>query len=246
VSDWLSTREAAELLAVSEASVRRWSDIGLLPVRRVGKRRERRFRTEDLERLSERGKPPRPESRPAANQVAIAGLALDLYKHLAGFYDSDAGRLRIPLPFLAEGLRLGQPCFLMADGDVLDAYLAGFRRVSGLDIDAQLAAGRLRIGSGPGATVTEALEFWERELWSVVAEQAPVIRVVGEMASVRQGFASEAEMFAFEALVDQTLKRFPCVALCQYDARKFSGEALLSVLRTHPDIFNLPLGLFVA
>ena len=36
----LNTEEAARFLRVSEASIRRWSDAGLLPARRVGRRRE--------------------------------------------------------------------------------------------------------------------------------------------------------------------------------------------------------------
>jgi len=40
----LTTREAATFLKVSEASIRRWTDSGLLPARRVGRRRARRLR----------------------------------------------------------------------------------------------------------------------------------------------------------------------------------------------------------
>src|SRR5204862_7386879 len=45
----LNTREAAKFLRVSEASIRRWSDSGLLAARRVGRRRERRFHESDLQ-----------------------------------------------------------------------------------------------------------------------------------------------------------------------------------------------------
>ena len=45
----LNTKEAARFLRVSEASIRRWSDSGLLPARRVGPRRERRFEVSELE-----------------------------------------------------------------------------------------------------------------------------------------------------------------------------------------------------
>src|SRR2546428_9587207 len=38
----LNTAEAARFLRVSQASIRRWSDSGLLAARRVGRRRERR------------------------------------------------------------------------------------------------------------------------------------------------------------------------------------------------------------
>ncbi|HKC19604.1 MAG TPA: helix-turn-helix domain-containing protein, partial [Candidatus Dormibacteraeota bacterium] len=83
----LSTREVAERLGVSEASVRRWSDDGRLPVQRVGKRRERRFRLSDVE-LAARGEqtqPPRP-SRPGPGEVVVAGQALRVPFHVPAFY----------------------------------------------------------------------------------------------------------------------------------------------------------------
>ena len=42
-----------------------------------------------------------------------------------------------------------------------------------------------------------------------------------------------------------TLKRFPIVVICQYDVRRFSGQALFSALRAHPDLFSQPLGPFL-
>src|SRR5256885_10054098 len=56
---WLSTLQAAKRLGVSEASVRRWSDRGLLPVQRVGKRLERRFQAGEVGPLL-----PPPPARP--------------------------------------------------------------------------------------------------------------------------------------------------------------------------------------
>src|SRR3981081_4831305 len=51
----LTTREAATFLKVSEASIRRWTDSGLLPASRVGRRRARRVREEDLRTFMEGG-----------------------------------------------------------------------------------------------------------------------------------------------------------------------------------------------
>ena len=44
----LNTRQAAEILNVSEVSIRRWTTAGTLACVRVGAKRERRFRREDL------------------------------------------------------------------------------------------------------------------------------------------------------------------------------------------------------
>jgi excisionase family DNA binding protein len=238
MGEWLNTREAAAKLGVSEASVRRWSDEGVLPVRRVGKRRERRFRVEDVDEFES---PRRAAGRvPAvAATVTLAGTPVEVYTHLAAFYASAAGMLRITLPFLAEGLRTGDPCFLLAAGEVLAAYRQALGRLPGVDID------NLVVADGPGRTVVQGLEFWEQALWQAVANGPRVIRIVGEMVSERDQFASEAEMLDYEVALNQTFKRFPCVVVCQYDVRRFSGNAVLAALRAHPDLYKLPLGLFL-
>ena len=236
----LSTREVAERLSVSEASVRRWSDRGLLPVQRVGKRRERRFRPQDVNRLAGEATPAGPSGRPG-DQLLLGGRMVDIPFHLATFYDTDAGRFRLTIPFLVDGLRSGQPCVLVASGEVLDGYLLALE-TRGVDVETALTSGALATFPGPGRTVGEALDFWERILWLALDRNARMARGVGEMASVRDGFESEQEMLAFEAALDPTARRFPCALICQYDVRRFSGQAVLQALRAHPDILSVSLG----
>lgn len=253
MEEWLSTREAAEVLGISESTVRRLSDRGALPTQRVGRRGERRFKIEHVQGFTLPATPS-PQQRPrlAASATApalgvmVGGRLIDTSSHLAVFYDSDAGRLRLSAPFLQEGLRAGQPCFLIAGGDALDSYLERLRGARGLDLDAAISSGQLRVADTPGTTVDEAVDFWERALWTAIESPGAVIRLVGEMVSVRDRFVSESEMLAFEAAITLTLKRFPCVALCQYDVRRFSGQALFFALRAHPDLFAQPLGPFLS
>ena len=44
----LTVSEAARVLSAHPNSVRRWADMGLLPTYRIGRRGDRRFKTEDL------------------------------------------------------------------------------------------------------------------------------------------------------------------------------------------------------
>src|SRR5438105_15454939 len=103
---WLSTLQAAKRLGVSEASVRRWSDRGLLPVERVGKRLERRVKAEHVDRFvapASAGPPPHSD-RPRATDAA---QVVDAPTHLATLYDNNAPRTRPPAPFLAGVTRCG-------------------------------------------------------------------------------------------------------------------------------------------
>src|SRR5438132_13795895 len=111
-----STLQAATRLGASEAAARRWSDRGLLPVRRVGKRLARRFKAEHVDRFvapAPAGPPPRSD-RP---RVTVAGQVVDVPTHLATLYDTDAARTRLTAPFLDDGIRAGYPAITIALGD---------------------------------------------------------------------------------------------------------------------------------
>jgi transcriptional repressor of dcmA and dcmR len=241
-----NTKEAAALLRVSQASIRRWSDAGLLPVRRIGRRRERRFAEADLDSFL--GTTLVAASRTDALQTAVnvGGVRVTIHTHLATLYDSDAGRVRITVPFLADGLRAGQPCFLVASGDVLDAYLEALRKEPGVDIEAALRAGQFVVAAGPGPNVDSAVSFWEQSCWRAVGGGPTVLRITGEMACARQGFPSHEEMMRFEVAFNVLAARFPMVVLCQYDVREFDGQTIYQALKAHPDLYSVHLGSFLS
>jgi transcriptional repressor of dcmA and dcmR len=239
----LNTKEAAHFLRVSEASIRRWSDSGLLPARRIGRRRERRFQRSELEAFLGQSRGSKQNASPAG--VSLAGVSIPARGHFAPIYSTDLGGLRLPVPFLADGLRAGQTCFLVATGGVLERYanaLAGERAV---DIDAAIRGGQLVVIAGPGRTAAEAIANWEQLFANALAGGPSGLRVVGDMACEREIFDSEDEMMAYEESYDLMARRFPAITLCAYDAREFGGETILRLLKSHPDMFDQHLGLFL-
>jgi len=245
-SSLLNTKEAARVLRVSEASIRRWSDSGLLPARRLGPRRERRFELSELEHFlgNTPGNRQAPLHVPPA--VRIGGASVPLRSHFAPIYSTDAGGLRLSVPFLADGLRAGQPCFLAATGPVLERYAKALTKDHAIDFEKATGSGRLVVMAGPGATVEESIANWEDKFAKALAAGATTIRVVGEMACERRLFASDADMMAYEEAYELMTRRFPAVTLCPYDAREFGGETILRVLKAHPDMFQQHLGLFLS
>jgi excisionase family DNA binding protein len=241
----LNTREAAHFLRVSEASIRRWSDSGLLPAQRVGRRKERRFVRKELESFLAR---PTGDVQLTANEptaVNVGGTSIPLRSHLAPIYSTDLGRLRLSVPFLADGLRAGQPCFLEATGAVLERYAEALANDHDLDLASAVNSGQLVVLDGPGSNAAEALENWERLFGKALATRSTVLRVVGEMACVRPMFESDNALMAYEESYEVMVRRFPAVTLCQYDAREFDGEIVLRVLKSHPDMFAQHLGGFL-
>jgi len=239
----LNTAEAARFLRVSQASIRRWSDAGLVPSHRVGRRRERRFAQSDLVEFLNRTDKQAVPAQSAA--IYIGGLPIPVPGHLATFYSSDAGRMRLTVPFLVEGLRSGQPCFLVATDEVLDGYMEAIKSQDGLDLKRAVASGQFSAGGFDGATVGRAVSYWEGKFADALSHGPALIRHVGEMACVRRMFPSEAEMLRFEQAYDVMCRRFPVAAICQYDSREFDGLAMLTVLKAHPDLFERRLATFL-
>src|ERR1700704_5895147 len=238
-----NTSEAARFLRVSEASIRRWSDAGLLTSHRVGRRRERRFVESDLVKFLNRADQPSVQAQAAA--VHVGDVLIPVPGHLATFYSSDAGRMRLTVPFLVEGLRSRQPCFLAATDDVLKVYMKALENQDGIDLNQVVASGLLSAVGFDGATVDRAIAHWEGEFAEVLSHGESVIRRVGEMATVRRMFPSEDEMLRFEQAYDLMCRRYPVAAICQYDVREFDGIAMLRVLKAHPDLFELRLATFL-
>jgi excisionase family DNA binding protein len=232
----LNTEDAARYLGVSEASVRRWSDQGLLPVRRIGRRGARRFAQADLNRFRERDASTSPVHA-RADGVSIGSLWLPIHTHLATFYSTDAGRLRLTLPFLADGIKAGDTCFLVATGEMTGVYVRALEG-AGVAVKEAIETGALSILPGVGPRVEGALAVWEEGFWSAVHKGARILRVAGEMDSEREVFESEAEMIAYEFGVSPLLERFPVVALCQYDVRLFNGAVILGALKAHPQLLG--------
>jgi hypothetical protein len=188
------------------------------------------------------------QTSPGANSVLVglSDVMVQAGSHLATYYSSDAGRLRMAGPFLTEGIVLGQPCFLIASGKPLAQYIEFLEQ----NVKAELAEARHRglFQTAPtlGHTVEEALTFWNERLSAVNGSGPPIVRIVGEMASVKANFESMDEMLVFERRVGSILKQFPTVAICQYDVREFDGTSLLEAIKAHPDVFDLGFTKFVS
>jgi transcriptional repressor of dcmA and dcmR len=229
MSDLHNTRSAARLLGVSEASVRRWSDAGLLPVQRVGRRGTRRFAETDLRRFA--------ASHADKTQANLRGQQLETHDHFATFYDSDPGRMRLSLPFLRTGLASGDRCILVAADWLAERYIEALTSDDDPELRGSARNGALVIRSGVGSSAREAIAAWQ-DLWlQALGAGFTGIRVVGEMATY-EGFSEVQEMLDYEVAYDSVSKRFPVMTLCQYDVRHFDGKTVLAALQVHPDLFT--------
>jgi transcriptional repressor of dcmA and dcmR len=245
----LDITDAAQLLNVSETSLRRWTNAGVLPCLRIGLRRERRFRRADLLSFMEQPAAPQLPSNGKGGSMKVQDSRDEAVSaihgnHLCGIYGSDAGRIDLVVPFLLEGMRKKSVCFLVAPSRVQRVVLKAMkRRRSALDSD--IKAGRL-IVSEHQKTPAAQCRFFETAMKKAEDEGVESFRVVGDMWGLRLNVSAKQMIkleVGFERLI---VPRFPVVALCTYDARKFSGVELLDALKDHDDTFRIPIGRMLA
>lgn len=252
-TDLLTITQAAALLNVSAVSLRRWTDSGRLPCLRVGARRERRFRRQDLMAMLEHeAGGPGFESAASVKlggstqekSISLAGVKIDQGSHLCSVYETDLGRTKLSVPFLLDGLASGDFCVLVASPETQN-HLLSVMREQRASLGQDLADGRLILTDGI-TPLSRMLVYWEESLIKAMQSGFTGFRALGDMAWTADKGVSQAELTDFEMRFDQTIaKQFPLVSLCQYDARRFDGTGVLHAVCCHPDTHALPISRFL-
>jgi excisionase family DNA binding protein len=239
----LDIKQAASFLGVSETSLRRWTNAGQLACLRVGGKRERRFRRADLLAFMEAqpvtDPPPRSQPSDHRQHTLIAGVSVTFGTHLCALYGNDAGRTKLAVEFLFEGLRPGSVCFLHASEEARGQILAKLERGRG-SLQPEIDAGRLVLYKYCH-TPQEQFDYWETIFVSAMSAGATSLRVVGDMTSCLDAGMTLDDVMEYEAGYDRILaKRFPLVTLCLYDVRRFESVDVLKALQGHTDMFRYP------
>ena len=222
----LDITQAAALLKVSAASLRRWTNDGSLPCFRVGGRRERRFRRADLLAFLEH------------QGVAPAGKA---HRHMCGFYATAGARAGLAADFLVQGLANGSTCVLLAEPKVQTAVLT---RLAGQGAEAT-RTGRLEVAVYASGLAAQ-LQFWQERFGAALGRGATSLWVVGDVSGGSLGRrAPFPQVLKYERAYDSLSQRYPVTTLCLYDARRVSGVESARMLHIHPDLFHEPVGTLV-
>jgi len=242
----LTTREAARFLRASEASLRRWADAGLLPASRVGRRRARRFKEDDLLRfMGPNQGGPSPAVTGLSRAISLEGMLVGLGSHLGSFYSTDAGRLRLGLPFLRDGIRSGQACVLFALPDVREQYVQALQRES-VDVEAAERSGLLTMLFVASLSPEEFIARLEGTFIDITRQRPGPFRFLGEPVAGLAVVQSVKALLSFENQCGALAKRFPMVMLCPYDVREFDGTTILACIKLHHDTFAYELGYFLS
>jgi len=224
----LSLEQAARYLNVSKASLRRWTNHGLLACHRVGARGERRFARSDLNtHLELAGR----ERGRGSRQVP----------HVSTFFRDEDELWALVRPYLLQHVRAGLPILYICASITVDTFRERLRR-EGHDPAPLEATGYLRLFTADQAYLRTGafsadgmIAFMESRIVELRAAGHKALMLSGETTWFFSGAPGVDGIWEYETRLNDLMRRYPGVTtVCSYDLRRFDGVAVMEVLRSHP------------
>ncbi len=220
----LNVKEAAEFLNVSEMTIRRWTNTGLLDCYRVGGRRARRFTISDLTAFleSESAKSPH-----AGVALGPRGLAAPGGAHITHLSAGENESSEIAVSYISRGLQDGETVCIVASDDKTRGILNALGH-KGEMVEKRRASGQLNLSQG-----AETPEEQTRRLLGLVENNDRGIRVFGDMTWTKDKGWRMADLERLEKALNQSSLPGRCLFLCQYALDHFTGREIMMAMETH-------------
>jgi PAS domain S-box-containing protein len=160
--------------------------------------------------------------------------------HWCCLYETDEQHRAVITPFLRQGLEQGQKVLYIVDARTAEVVFK-YLQDDGLEVEPFLTREQLRILSydttylrGGTFDPDRMVALLHAETEQALAEGYPALRVTGEMTWALRGLPGSERLIEYEARLNEFFPGSQCLAICQYDMRRFDPAILLDVLRIHP------------
>jgi hypothetical protein len=173
--------------------------------------------------------------------ISFAGSQLSDARHVCAFFNNDEEKYRVLLPFIKDGFDRGDKAVHVVNPDQCRDHL---HRLTAAGIDATSAE---RSGQFELRTNTETYlrdgRFDQDRMLTVFEQLAsgnanggfPLSRIVCQMDwVVDDGRSHIDDVVEFESRVNDVWRRHDDAVICVYDLRKFKGDTVIDIMRTHP------------
>jgi PAS domain S-box-containing protein len=178
--------------------------------------------------------------KPAHEELERKLRALEPGDHLCCIYEGKEEHRAVLTPFMRQGLERGEKVFYVVDTRTAGEVL-GYLRRDGLEVEPYLESGQLAILTADQSYLREGvfdpdgmISLLEEETRRALEDGYSALRVTGEMTWALKGLAGSERLIEYEAKLNDFFPGSKCLAICQYDRRRFGPEILLDVLTTHP------------
>ncbi len=181
----------------------------------------------------------RRRTKPTARALGSIS-ALRLGDHLCIIYHTDEEHRTILTEYLQEGLDAGERVVYIVDARTAQV-IRGYLRDAGVNVAAAEERNQLVFLTHDDAYMRQGvfdpqamLALLREETKRALEEGFTGLRVTGEMTWALRGRPGSERLIEYETLLNEFFPGSKATGLCQYDARRFSPDILLELLRTHP------------
>ena len=174
-------------------------------------------------------------------EVVRAGPSLlNVRGHICAFFHSADEEYRVLLPFIREGLELGERALHIVDPARRDDHIRRLRD-AGIDIEEAIARGQFELLDWTQAHLREG-NFDADQMIAVVASARARAerhgscrtRYVTHMEwALTDGSVTE-RLAAYEANANNSVPKDDDAVICVYDFPRWGGQSLVDAIRTHP------------
>lgn len=172
--------------------------------------------------------------------IPFAGSNLAGYRHVCAFFSSPEEEYATLLPFVRDGLALGERAFHVVRSQNREEHLNRLRG-AGIDVEGAQHRGQLAVAT-PEETYLRGGRFDKEAMLALVQDALetgatlgfPLTRLIGHAETVLEDWSKLDDWVEYEAQLNQVLPRFDDPVICSYDASLLNGTLAVDILRTHP------------
>lgn len=160
--------------------------------------------------------------------------------HICQIFNEDDERHNALIDYVISGLQTGEDTACFSENESEETLLEHFEK-NGISYKKVEASGEFSMSKTgdiyfaggkfePDRMLSLLQQFYENS----VKKQRSGARVIGEMSPEIESILGGSRLLEYESKVSLLLRKYPVNAVCQYDARSFSGSTILDVLKVHP------------
>lgn len=160
--------------------------------------------------------------------------------HLSLIYETEEEHRLAVTSFLRSGLENHQKVIYILDGHRAETIM-DYLKEDGIDVEFYLDKGQLVFLPVDRVYLlsdvfdpARTIELLRTETEKALAEGYTALRVTGEMTWTQQGIPGSNRLMEYENMLNDFFPGSQCLAMCQYDKRRFSFPVLVDALHQHP------------
>ena len=174
---------------------------------------------------------------PVPSGIDDIGLAPG--SHVCAFYRGDSDRDRLLNGYLGAGLTAGDKCICIVDSAITAARLRALpqsRTEPGPDGQLDIHLPETTYLAGGEFTTGDMLTFWTENMIKAAVEGYSFYRLAGEMTWALRDAPGVEHLVGYESELNRVTASHPVIVLCLYDLDRFSGEVVVNIVKTHPQV----------